>query len=476
MGIAYRICILTAMASVAGCTTIWKARDAQREYESLARDDGCFIGTNRVDLSTYSLSQLVDFAMTNRPTMISAALAVEDARLALKQLRADAPLISETPWLSPHLSVNGGYSAASESAQLKDLSWRTEGRASASFNLSIPLYDFGRHDARVKAQCEAVLDAELRLVDTGYLVFYEVSDAYFTLLERCALVAVAQTNVVECQLHLEQVEKRLDAGEAMELDVLQARLALARANEKVVGAQLDQSSAFASFQKSVGLDSSFGSGSEVIEFTGDPLRFVIRGFPDTDYTVSEAFSLARTNAPIMRVARSRLRAASADVDYAIADLMPEISASVSLNWTDPVWYWRWGVSAVQSVFQGFRKTTAVDRAVIALRQAAASVEEEELSISVSLEMSVAARDAALKAQETASASLREARNNLEAVRLQYQVGDVSQVEYSAAVSAYVESMGARISAFYLKQRAESAVFSLIGIYPVYEEKRLMEGE
>ena len=156
--------------------------------------------------------------------------------------------------------------------------------------------------------------------------------------------------------------------------------------------------------------------------------------------------------------------------------MPEISASVSLNWTDPVWYWRWGVSAVQSVFQGFRKTTAVDRAVIALRQAAASVEEEELSISVSLEMSVAARDAALKAQETAATSLREARNNLEAVRLQYQVGDVSQVEYSAAVSAYVESMGARISAFYLKQRAESAVFSLIGIYPVYEEKRLMEGE
>ena len=338
------------------------------------------------------------------------------------------------------------------------------------------MYDFGRHDARVKAQCEAVLDAELRLVETGYLVFYEVSDAYFTLLERCALVAVAQTNVVECQLHLEQVEKRLDAGEAMELDVLQARLALARANEKVVGAQLDQSSAFASFQKSVGLDSSFGSGSEVIEFPGDPLSFVIRGFPDTDYTVSEAFSLARTNAPIMRVARSRLRAASADVDYAIADLMPEISASVSLNWTDPVWYWRWGVSAVQSVFQGFRKTTAVDRAVIALRQAAASVEEEELSISVSLEMSVAARDAALKAQETAAASLREARNNLEAVRLQYQVGDVSQVEYSAAVSAYVESMGARISAFYLKQRAESAVFSLIGIYPVYEEKRLMEGE
>ena len=108
MGIAYRICILTAMASVVGCTTIWKARDAQREYESLSRDDGCFIGTNRVDLSTYSLSQLVDFAMTNRPTMISAALAVEDARLALKQLRADAPLISETPWLSPHLSVNGG--------------------------------------------------------------------------------------------------------------------------------------------------------------------------------------------------------------------------------------------------------------------------------------------------------------------------------------------------------------------------------
>lgn len=474
MGITYRILLPVALFALSGCTTIWNARDAQRQYADLSRDEGQFVGTNRIDLSSYTLSQLVDFAMTNRPTVVSAALAVEDARLALKQLRADAPLISETPWLSPHLSVDGGYSAASESAKLKDLSWRTDGRASASVNLSIPLYDFGRHDARVKAQCEAVLDAELKLVDTGYEVFYEVSDAYFTLLEKCALLAVARTNVVECQLHLEQVEKRLDAGEAMELDVLQSRLALARANEKVVSAQLEQSSASAEFQRSVGLDSSYSSDGDVISFSGDPLRFVIRGFPDTEYTASEAFALARTNAPIMRVMRSRLRAASAEVDYAIADLMPEITASVSLNWTDPLWYWHWGVSAVQSVFQGFRKTTAVDRAVIALRQAAASVEEEELAVSVSLELAVSARDSALKAQETAEASLKESRNNLEAVRLQYQVGDVSQVEYSDAVSSYVEALGAGISAFYLKQRAEGAVFSLIGIYPVYEEKRITE--
>jgi outer membrane protein TolC len=38
----------------------------------------------------------------------------------------------------------------------------------------------------------------------------------------------------------------------------------------------------------------------------------------------------------MRLSRARLRASSAEVDYAIADLMPSVRASVSLDWTNPL--------------------------------------------------------------------------------------------------------------------------------------------
>lgn len=466
--------MLAAVVSVSGCMTIKNAWDAQSEYEDLGRDDCAAKPAEKLDLSAYSLSQLVDFAMTNRPSVASAALAVKDARLALRQVRADAPLISETPWLSPRLSVDGGYSASSGSAKFKDISWSTDGDAAGSIALSIPIYDFGRNDAVVRARCEAVLDAELSLVRTGYEVFYDVCDSYFNLLEKCALLAVAKTNEVEYLLHLEQAEKRMDAGEANSLDVLRARLDLAQAREKIVGAQADVDTVGAEFKKALGIDASYGARRDILDFPGDPLTFVMRGFPDTDYTVREAFDLSRTNAPSMRIMRSRLRAASADVDYAIADLMPEISASVSLNWTDPMWYWRWGVSAAQSLFQGFRKTTAVDRAVVAMCRAARDVESVELELSLELEKAVALRDTSRKAQETARVSLHEAERNLETVREEYEVGVADRVEFTDAVAAYVGALGNRISAFYAKQRAECAVFSLLGIYPVYEEKRLSE--
>ena len=476
MSIKSKIWMLAAVISVSGCMTITNARKVQDRYAGLGRDDGQLQETNHIDLSGYSLSSLVDFAMTNRPSVVRSALAVEDARLALKQLRADAPLISETPWLSPKLSVNGGYSASSDSAYFNDLSWNTEGGAAAAVNLSIPIFDFGRHNARVKSQCEAVLDSELMLVETGYEVFFEVCDSYFGLLEARALYAVALTNELEFSLHLEQAQKRSDAGEADPLDVLRAQLDLAQAREHVVAAQTEVDTSGAEFLKALGIDASYGTCQDVIRFDGDPLAFVMRGFPDTDYTVREAFDLARTNAPTMRVMRSRLRAAASDVDYAIADLMPEISASVSLDWTDPLWYWHWGVSAAQSLFLGFRKTTAVDRAVIALRQAAQDVESQELEISIALENAVAQRDTALKAQETAEASLLSARNNLDMVREQYQLGEVDRVEFTDSVAAYVSALGNRITAFYAKQRAECAVFALLGVYPVYEEKKITEEE
>lgn len=474
VSIRAKACLLAACACVAGCMTIRNARDAQGEYEALSRDDYAFSGTNRLDLTNYSLAQLVDFAMTNRPSIAHRALALEDARLALKQLRADAPLISETPWLSPKISVSGDYSGVSESAKFDELSLKTERSVGAAVNISIPIYDFGRNDAKVRAGCEKVLDAELQLVDEGYTVFYDVCTAYFALLEESALLAVAQSNECEYAMHLKQAEQRLDAGEANQLDVSRSRLDLARSKEKVVIAALDLETAGADFKRALGVDSSYGDWNDIIKFPGDPLSFVMRGFPDTNFTVEEAFELARTNSPTMRVCRSRLRAASADVDYAIADLMPEISASVSLNWTDPAWYWHWGVSAVQSVFQGFRKTTAVDRAVVALRQAAKDVDTAELELSLALEKSVAARDTALKSRETALVSLKEARDNLDLVNEQYKIGDATQVEYTDAVSYYAEALGNCVIAFYLKQSAEAAIFSLVGIYPVYDEMKLME--
>ena len=462
---------LSGVLVISGCMTIFNAQEAQRSVmdkaEGLRGKE-----SDKLDLSDCSLKELVQFAMTNRPAMVSAALAVADARLALREIAADAPLVSYSPWTSPHLGVSGGYSESSTPDT--PISWRTEGNASAGISLDILVYDFGRNSARASAQVERVIAAEHDFVRTGYDVFAEVSRAYFDLMENDALLAVAITNETEFALHLQEAEDRLAAGEAMKLDVTRARANLYQAREEVILASNAVVTTGAALMKALGVDVSRGTRDEVFPASGNPLGSVMRGFGGTGYGVDAAFDLARTNAPSMAIARARLRAASRQVDFAISDLMPSVSAQIGINWADPLWVWHWGIDAAQSLFVGFRKVTAVDRAVVAMQGAATDVDEAEQQLSLDLETAIAVRDNAVKKLETARMTVIQAREDLSLVKQQYKEGEVSRVDFTESVTSYARALGNRISAFYTGQRAEAALFAIVGRVPEYREEEVKE--
>lgn len=456
------------MAVVVGCSTVRQARDVQARLSPMGTDrDAAEWMPPNVDLHGAPLRALVEFALTNRPSMVSAALDVRDARLALKAIAADAPLASATPWNAADFSARLGYSETSPQTHFEDLRHTNKGRASGGLSLDVLVYDFGRNAARAKAQAEKVVAAELALINQGYAVFDEVAESYFTLLQSEALFEVACTNELEYAEHLRQAEDRLELGEAKELDVLRARVDLAKARQDIVTASNTVVTAGADLMAAMGVDASIGDAASVLGTHLGGFDRVLRALPVSTETTQEAFDFACTNAPVMKIARARMRAASSEVDAAIADLMPSLTASVSLNWTDPLWYWNWGVNAVQSLFTGFRKTTAVDRAVVALEIAAANVDHEEQQLSYDLALAVAERDNAAEAGRTAQASVHEARQNLDTVKAQYEVGDVSRVEFTDAVSALMRTCGDRIKAHYRGQVAEARLFRLVGSDPVY---------
>lgn len=451
---------LVASLAFAGCETVGRAREAQRDVHDQATGETSV--ESEAPKVGESLEEMVAFAMSNRPAMKSAWLAVEDSRLALKEIAATAPLASETPWNAFDLSVSGGYAASSAQAHLDKLKTKTKGNWSAALSLDILIYDFGRNDANARAQSERVIAAELSCLDTGYSIFENVVEAYFARLQSAALLEVAFTNRQMHAEHLELAEARLNEGEAQRLDVTRARLDLAEANEAVVSASNDLVMASANLASAIGLDAAAWSGD--IPLPGE--RFT-RVFEDTGDRADELFCFARTNAPSMQASRARLRAASAAVDYAIADLRPSVSASVSLNWVDPLWYWRWGVNAAQSLFTGFRKTTAVDRARVALETAAKDVEEAELALSLSIERAVAERDNAREALAAAQTSVVSALDNLNTVHGQLTVGDASRIDYTDAVASYVSALANSEKAFYRAQIAEAKLFALVGREPQY---------
>ena len=467
------ILLVGAAAAVVGCSTIRNARDAQDAVS--AKGAGEATAAEKVDFRGRGLEWLVGFAMTNRPSVVSARLEVEDARLALKSIASDAPLVSSTPWTAFTLSASGGHSESSGGTSMRDHKFSTSGGASGALSLDVLVWDFGRYDARAKAQADRVVAAEIALLQEGYRVFEEVSNAYFTFLEKNSLLEVAVTNQAQYAAHLHQAERRLDAGEANKLDVLKARLDLANARQTTVAASNLVATSGAALMNALGVDASRGTCEEAFGDPSLPMGEVARAFEHTSYDVDEVFGFARTNAPAVQASRARLRAASSDVDFAIADLMPEISASASLSWTDPLWYWKWGVSAAQSLFQGFRRTTAVDRAVVAMRQAEAAVDEAEQNLSADLETAVAVRDNSVQALESALASVRSAKENLDTAQEQLTIGSVSRIELSDAIASYSSALGDSIVAFYAGQRAEAALFALVGRFPVYSEATVRGG-
>jgi len=460
-----------ALSAALGCETVREAREAQASVAPKGGGAAAEQAASPVDFRDRPLSALVAFALTNRPSVVSKTLAVRDARLALKALAADAPVLSDTPWTASKLSVSGGHSESGSSSRFGDRDlWKTDGDPSASLSLDLLVYDFGRYAAKARAQAERVVASEQSLADEGFTVFREVSEAYFDFFERRALLEVAQTNEQQYAEHLARAEGRRQAGEANRLDVLKARLDLAQARQSVVAASNRVETSGATLMQALGVDVTRGTWQTA--FGTEPIGFasVRRAFAATDDDAGAAFAFARTNAPALRVARAKLRAASHAVDAAIADLYPSVSATASLGWTDPLWAFRWGLTATQSLFQGFRKTTAVDRAVVALESAAADVDEAEQALSVELETAVANRDNARESLESARASVRSAEENLETVREQFAVGSASRVELSEAIAADSQARGDCISAFYDGQRAEAALFSYAGRTPQFREE------
>lgn len=455
---------MLALAALVGCSSVREARETQEAVSPKGCDDRLvrLVLPARGEGSpavAFALPDCVAFAMSNRPSVVAAKLAVDDARLALKQVAADAPLVSATPWTALNASVSGAWSETSEAVHSRDLDLHTDGDPSAGLSLELLVYDFGRNAAEARAQAERVVAAEKALVEQGYAVFEEVSSAAFACREKVALQGVAETNEQAFLLHLRQVENRLKEGEAKNLDVLRARLDHARACEELLVASNDVRTAFAEFRRALGVPAELVCPDADLwaALSTETLRF----------PYADPVSLARTNAPAMRIARARLRAASADVDRAVADLYPTVSASASLKWSDPLWVFGWGASTVQSLFQGFRKTTAVERATVALKQAEAAVDTAEQDLMKALELAMATRENAREAERAARKSLASAEENLALVAEQSRLGEASRVELADAMNAVAEARGSIATALCYGQQAEASLFALTGTAPVY---------
>jgi len=465
---ALYLSVCAAAIALAGCGTIERAREAQDAVAAATNDVAVASSgdVRRVNLKGLRFVELVEFAMTNRPSLEIARLSVSNAAISVIEATSDRHL---------QMNLSGGYSQST--ANGSHFSWlQRRGKGTADISFDLLLVDCGRIDAEERRARENLVAAQRDLEDTEFEVFDDVANSYFTLLMNDALLEVARTNEYQYAEHLRQAELRHSAGEAQKLDVLKARVDLSDARLAVINASNDVLTAGAEFIRSLGLQADRATRDDLLAAAKDSLAAEgKRELQVTLFHAEEGLAMARTNAPSLRALRARLRAASAEVDYAVADLLPKLSLSSAFSFADPAWNWSWGLGAVQTVLDGFRKRSAVDHAVVDMNAARIAVDEAEQKLSCDLAVASSTRDNALHSLETARIEVSQARENLETVIEQYKLGEASRVDFTDAAGSYAAALGARVKAFYAGQIAEARLIRLTGMVPPSREEAKSSG-
>ena len=452
------LCAGTALVLACGCDTIKRARLAQAR---VAEDASSTPKGGRVDLRGLRLVDYVAWAMNHRPSIEAAHLAVSNAVLELARVTSDREL---------QANLSSGFSQSTANRTSHFSGHQDRGKFTSDVSFDLLIYDFGRVDARERQARANLVAAQRDLADEEFAVFNDVAQAYFTLRQNDALLEVARTNEYQYAEHLRQAESLLKEGEVKKLDVLKARVDLSDARLAAINASNDVVTAGAEFIRALGLSAERASRADVMDVAKQALEFSQRDLQPTTYGTEAALDLARTNAPSLMVLRAKLHAASAEVDYAIADLFPTLSFSGAVSFADPAWNWSWGFKAVQSLIDGYRKRTFVDEAVVAMELARVALAEAEQNLSRDLAVAAAVRDNARESLATARVEVQQAKENLDTVVAQYRLGDASRIDFTDAASGYARALGARAKAFYAGELAEAKLIRLTGHAPVLKGK------
>ena len=439
--------VVAVMLVAAGCQTIDRARSAQSEDDRL--DGEVTISPQSVGITngcTATIDQLSDIALRYHPSILQASQSVAMAHSRIQSTRAG---------YLPQVSVNGGYTRSTHNGRRNES--EMSGNWSGGISLDLLLYDFGKLDAQEKQAIENLIAAEKQLRQSQVDVLYNVRSKFFEVHRTSHLLIVAQENLNQYKVHLDEAKSMLKVGTRRKYDVTKAEVDYGNAQLQVISASNNLISAKAELNAALGF-------ADSPQYNLQESQLPKRQIDDAPDALME---FARKNSPSLAVLRARERAASAYVDETIASFYPSITAGVSADVSGKsfplAFNWSWFGRAMEDIFTGFRRTAQVDIAVAELRSARAAVAQAEQTLYLELVQAVAQRDSARERSAVSRKTFEQATENFDIVNEQYRVGTSSSIERTDAQVQVTQARADMVRSFYDEQIAQAKIASLIGL-------------
>lgn len=447
--------VALVVALLPACAVIRDARLAQKSDQAppgertvTAEEAGIVSG------SVLTIDQAVDASLKYNPQAVQARQALKVAESQARDALA--------PYF-PQISASAAERTATNNTRLEDKTVKTpagnvtyKGASndttdsySAGFSVDQLLFDFGRTHYSVRQAHFRKIAAEERLRETENELSYQARLAYYRLLKAQSLLAVAEEAEAQSKLHFEQVTVLKEVGRGISADVARAEVDLVQARLNLVNAKSELETARA------GLNQAMGLASDPDYVLVDPPREEISG------ALEEFMAQARERDPELQALAAEEKAASAAVDYSIADLFPRLSASGSYNWSGTefplVWNWNIGPALAAEIFSGFTRVNQIEQATAQLRSARSRKAAREQELYGQLQTELAGLSGAREQLLLADAEARAAEQNFELVSEMQRVGRATALEFADARVSLTRSHSDQALALFQYQSAVAGI-------------------
>ena len=242
-----------------------------------------------------TLAQVTNLAVQSSPSLSVARQNLVQAQARVGQAQAGRRF---------QITFNSTASLSNASVYQPPPTAETFGTLQNTLTVPLPL---GARPGLVITQAQAQRQAVSAQFDSARLALAgQIAAAYYDLLRKQALLAVAQETLTEDLRALSDVQKRTQAGDAAQIDVLQAEVPVAAAQAALDGAQNDLDVAREALNSLIGrpLDTPL----LIADITPSSLAL--------PYTLSQAQAFALSRSPDLRAAEDTIQADQAALDAA----------------------------------------------------------------------------------------------------------------------------------------------------------------
>jgi TolC family type I secretion outer membrane protein len=358
--------------------------------------------------------------------------------------------------------VSGSTSASRNSTTSSGTPSEQTNNYSAGINLQQTIYDFGKTSSKINIAKYNTKSSYATLYNTEQQVIFNVTEAYFNVVQDQNLVQVDKQTIIEYQQQLQQARAEYNVGVKPLIDVTNAEVNLGNAQLTLINAENTLKDAIITLNVAMG----------IINPPSYKLKNTL-SFQSYNINLNQALSTAYQNRQDLKSLYFQEMSDKYSEQLARTGYYPTIGASAGYSWSGENYSQQissnmsngWDALLTLSIpiFNGYLTKYQIKQAQATLDVLRASITQLKQSIYSNVKQSYLNLLSALQQIKVAQITVQQAKQNLQIAQGSYKVGVATYLDVTTAIVSYLTAQQNYIQALYNYKIAEASLKQAMGV-------------